>query len=149
KQTKEPLTGATVQIAGTTTGTVADVDGNYTLTLSNGTYTIEVKYIGYKTLRMNEGKVKADATLNFELEVDAQTLDAVTVVARKDLVGEKAFMEERQKATLAIEKMGAEDIALKGISNVQDGVKKIAGIYIASAGQLIVGGLGERYSTTT
>ena len=69
KQTKEPLTGATVQIAGTTTGTVADVDGNYTLTLSNGTYTIEVKYIGYKTLRMNEVKVKADATLNFELEV--------------------------------------------------------------------------------
>ena len=57
KQTKEPLTGATVQIAGTTTGTVADVDGNYTLTLSNGTYTIEVKYIGYKTLRMNEVKV--------------------------------------------------------------------------------------------
>ena len=54
KQTKEPLTGATVQIAGTTTGTVADVDGNYTLTLSNGTYTIEVKYIGYKTLRMND-----------------------------------------------------------------------------------------------
>ena len=103
KQTKEPLTGATVQIAGTTTGTVADVEGNYTLTLSNGTYTIEVKYIGYKTLRMNEVKVKANATLNFELEVDAQTLDAVTVVARKNLEGEKALLQERQKATLAIE----------------------------------------------
>ena len=94
KQTREPLTGATVQIAGTTTGTVADVDGNYTLTLSNGTYTIEVKYIGYKTLRMNEVKVKANATLNFELEVDAQTLDAVTVVARKNLEGEKALLQE-------------------------------------------------------
>ena len=147
KQTKEPLTGATVQIAGTTTGTVADVDGNYTLTLSNGTYTIEVKYIGYKTLRMNEVKVKADATLNFELEVDAQTLDAVTVVARKNLEGEKALLQERQKATLAIENMGAKEMTLKGISNVQDGVKKITGISIASAGQLIVRGLGDRYST--
>ena len=28
KQTREPLTGATIQIAGTTQGTVADVDGN-------------------------------------------------------------------------------------------------------------------------
>ena len=149
KQTKEPLTGATVQIAGTTTGTVADVEGNYTLTLSNGTYTIEVKYIGYKTLRMNEVKVKADATLNFELEVDAQTLDAVTVVARKNLEGEKALLQERQKATLAIENMGAKEMTLKGISNVQDGVKKITGISIASAGQLIVRGLGDRYSTTT
>ena len=31
KQTREPLTGATIQIAGTTQGTVADVDGNYCL----------------------------------------------------------------------------------------------------------------------
>ena len=28
KQTKEPLTGATVQIAGTSRGAVADIDGN-------------------------------------------------------------------------------------------------------------------------
>ena len=83
KQTKEPLTGATVQVTGSATGAVADLNGNYTLTLNNGTYTLEVKYIGYKTFRMNEVKIKTDATLNFELEVDAQTLDAVTVVARR------------------------------------------------------------------
>ena len=35
-------------------------------------------------------------------------------------------------------------MTLKGISNVQDGVKKITGISIASAGQLIVRGLGDR-----
>lgn len=45
--------------------------------------------------------------------------------------------------------MGAKEMTLKGISNVQDGVKKITGISIASAGQLIVRGLGDRYSTTT
>ncbi|MCE8588176.1 TonB-dependent receptor [Bacteroides fragilis] len=149
KQTKEPLTGATVQVTGSATGAVADLNGNYTLTLNNGTYTLEVKYIGYKTFRMNEVKIKTDATLNFELEVDAQTLDAVTVVARKNLEGEKALLQERQKATLAIENMGAKEMTLKGISNVQDGVKKITGISIASAGQLIVRGLGDRYSTTT
>ena len=31
KQTKEPLTGATIQITGTALGVVADIDGNYTL----------------------------------------------------------------------------------------------------------------------
>ena len=31
KQTREPLTGATIQIAGTTQGTVADVDGKLLL----------------------------------------------------------------------------------------------------------------------
>lgn len=39
KQTKEPLTGATVQVTGSATGAVADLNGNYTLTLNNGTYT--------------------------------------------------------------------------------------------------------------
>ena len=40
-------------------------------------------------------------------------------------------------------------MSIKGISNVEEGVKKITGISIASAGQLIVRGLGDRYSTTT
>ena len=31
KQTKEPLTGATIQVLGSTVGAVADLDGNYTL----------------------------------------------------------------------------------------------------------------------
>lgn len=56
---------------------------------------------------------------------------------------------ERQKATVAIENLGAKEMSVKGISNVQEGVKKITGISIASAGQLIVRGLGDRYSTTT
>lgn len=33
RQTKEPLTGATVQVSGTAQGAVADLDGNYTLEL--------------------------------------------------------------------------------------------------------------------
>ena len=40
-------------------------------------------------------------------------------------------------------------MSLKGIGNVEEGVKKITGSSIASAGQLIVRGLGDRYSTTT
>ena len=39
-------------------------------------------------------------------------------------------------------------MAVKGISNVEEGVKKITGISVASAGQLIVRGLGDRYSIT-
>ena len=87
--------------------------------------------------------------LNFEMESDAQALSEVSVVVRKNLEGERALSMERQKATVAIENLGAKEMSVKGISNVQEGVKKITGISIASAGQLIVRGLGDRYSTTT
>ena len=149
KQTKEPLTGATIQITGTAQGVVADIDGNYTLNVNDGTYTITVRYIGYKDILLNSIKVKAETLLNFEMESDAQTLGEVSVVAKKNLEGERALQMERQKATLAIENLGAKEMSIKGISNVEEGVKKITGISIASAGQLIVRSLGDRYSTTT
>ena len=149
KQTKEPLTGATIQITGTAQGVVADINGNYTLNVNDGTYTITVRYIGYKDILLNSIKVKAETLLNFEMESDAQALGEVSVVAKKNLEGERALQMERQKATLAIENLGAKEMSIKGISNVEEGVKKITGISIASAGQLIVRGLGDRYSTTT
>lgn len=125
KQTREPLTGATVQIVGTTQGAIADMDGNYSLNVTNGIYTLSIKYIGYKDIVVNNVKSgKADVVLNFELESDAQTLGEVSVVARKNLEGERALQMERRKATLAIENIGSKEMSIKGISNVEEGVKK-------------------------
>lgn len=149
KQTKEPLTGATVQIAGTSRGAVADIDGNYVLEAKSGIYTLTVKYIGYKDLILSAIKVDGEILLNFEMDSDAQTLNEVAVTAKKNLEGERALQMERQKATLSIENLGAKEMGIKGISNVEEGVKKITGISITSAGQLIVRGLGDRYSATT
>ena len=150
RQTKEPLTGATVQIEGMTRGAVADIDGNYLLDIEPGNYQLTIRYVGYKDIRKGDVKVSpAGLVLNFEMESDAQMLGEVAVVARKNLEGERALQMERQKATLAIENLGAKEMSIKGISNVEEGVKKITGISIADAGQLIVRGLGDRYSTTT
>ena len=149
KQTKEPLTGATVQVAGSTQGAVADIDGRYTLPLPDGVYNLVVRYVGYVDINASQVKISGETVLNFEMETDAQTLGEVSVVAKKNLEGERALQVERQKATLAIENLGAKEMSLKGIGNVQEGVKQITGISIAESGQLIVRGLGDRYSSTT
>ncbi|MEM0991786.1 MAG: TonB-dependent receptor [Bacteroidota bacterium] len=41
------LIGASIAIEGTSMGTVTDLDGNYTLSLSDGTYNLVVTYTGY------------------------------------------------------------------------------------------------------
>lgn len=151
KVSKEPLIGATIQIIGTETGTITDFDGNFVFNdLTEGKdYQIEIKYISYKPLRTII-KVSPDTPdMVYELDADTQVLADVTITARKNLEGDKALLQERQKAVFAIENMGAKEMGMKGVSNVSDGVKKITGISIASAGQLIVRGLGDRYSTTT
>ncbi len=81
------------------------------------------------------------------LRIVTMRYSEVSVVAKKNLEGERALQMERQKATLAIENPGAKEMSIKGISNVEEGVKKITGISIASAGQLIVRGLGDRFLT--
>ena len=45
----EPVIGANVSVVGSSTGTVTDIDGLYTLKMSAGESTVEVSYIGYTT----------------------------------------------------------------------------------------------------
>ena len=148
---QEPLMGAAVRISGTNIAVATDFDGKFNIRgLKKGTYTLEVTYVSFFSQKQ-ELKVPEKGTVeaNFTLEPDNKQLDEITVVAHKKLELESALLAERKQAVLAIENLGASEMSIKGISNVQDGVKKISGISIADAGQLVVRGLGDRYSTTT
>ena len=163
--TGEPLIGAAVMIEGTTTGVISDVDGSYSLPLPEGTHTLSVSYMGYTTIELNvtvgpdgSGTVQAsdetslamtDKGLVIYMAPDSQALADAVVTARKNLESLQALQNERIQSGFAIENMGAKEMSIKGISNAQESVAKLSGISIASAGQLIVRGLGDRYSTTT
>ena len=164
--TGETLIGAAILIEGTTEGAVTDLDGAYTLPLEAGSYDLSVSYIGYKTLSLDvtikpdgSGEVEAEdptslaygdeGGLTIYLEPDNEALKNAVVTARKNLESLQALQNERIMSGFAIENMGAKEMSIKGISNAQESVAKLSGISIASAGQLIVRGLGDRYSTTT
>lgn len=148
--TGEVLIGASVHIKGTLIGTITDIDGNFSISdLTDGKYTAVISYIFYKTEEVDV-EVSPDSPIhNIVMEMDGEQLDAVVVTARKNLENERFLQMERMNSTIAIENIGAKEMSIKGISNVQEGVKKITGISVASAGQLIVRGLGDRYSLTT
>ena len=163
--TGEPLIGAGILIEGTTEGTVTDVDGSYVLALPEGTHSLSVSYIGYLTVNLTvtvnpdgTGTVRAsedtsismtDSGLMIYMAPDSEALADAVVTARKNLESLQALQNERIRSGFAIESMGAREMSIKGISNAQESVAKLSGISIASAGQLIVRGLGDRYSTTT
>lgn len=148
RSNNEALIGATIQVIGTTKGTVTDFNGHYILEINPGTFTLKIKYVGYKDFQQ-EVEVTGNNEYNFSLDSDEQTLGEVMVIARKNLESKNALLQERKAASIAIENMGAKEMTIKGLSTVQDGVKKISGISIADEGQIIVRGMGDRYSTTT
>lgn len=71
----EPLIGATVQVKGTTTGTVTDFDGRYSIEVS-GNDVLIVRYVGYKEMEIPVG---SETTIDFELQ-STTTLDEIIVV---------------------------------------------------------------------
>lgn len=147
--TKEPLIGATVQVAGTTVGAITDIDGRFEIKdIKSKACTLIVQYVSYQSQEVLVER-SGEEELVIALSPDNQQLDEVTVVAKKNLENERTLMMERQKSSVAIENLGAKEMSAKGISNVEEGVKKITGVSVASAGQIIVRGLGDRYSTTT
>ena len=66
----EPIIGVTVLEEGTTSGTVTDIDGNYTLTVSGPEAVLTFSYIGLESVSRpvgNEGVVNVTLTENAEL----------------------------------------------------------------------------------
>ena len=149
KSNSQPLIGVAIVVDGTTHGTSTDVDGRFELPLEKGRYRIVVSYISYRTQQLDIEVKETMPEMRIEMEPESQELSAVTVKTRKNLESERILQRERMASEIAVENMGAKEMALKGISNVQEGVKKLTGISIASSGQLIVRGLGDRYSITT
>ena len=80
KETREPLTGATVQVAGTSLGAVADIDGNYQLNLRPGNYTLQVSYVGYRTETRDVAVTQANLVLNFELGPDTEVIPPIEML---------------------------------------------------------------------
>ncbi|WP_154854965.1 SusC/RagA family TonB-linked outer membrane protein [Cyclobacterium xiamenense] len=84
----EPLPGASITLLGTTTGTVTDIDGNYTISVPDGA-TLVFSYIGYESKTVEVG---TQTTLNITLLQDASSLEEVVVVGygtvkKSDLTG--------------------------------------------------------------
>ena len=54
KKDRQPLIGATVQVAGTGVKAITDIDGKFSLNgLKAGKYSITVNYISYKTVTLD------------------------------------------------------------------------------------------------
>ena len=79
----EPLIGANI-VLNTGIGASTNLDGEYTISTEPGTYTVDFKYVGYKTetktISLSAGEVK---TINLTLNPSINQLDDVVVSASK------------------------------------------------------------------
>ena len=75
--TGEPIIGGTIYVAGSSDGTITDIDGTYELNQVSSTDSLTISYVGYLTKTV---AVNGRSVINVNLSVDNVQLDEVVVV---------------------------------------------------------------------
>ncbi len=135
----ESLIGASVMIAGTSSGTVTDIEGNYTVANVPKNGTLRVSYIGYKSEDVAVGgRTRIDVTL----KPDNAQLDEAIVVGYA--VGSKRTVSG------AIDRVKKEDMNKGVITGPAEALKgKVAGVVISQSGGDPMGSTNIRVRGTT
>lgn len=104
-QNGEPIIGANVIVKGSTTGTITDLDGNYSIEASSSDILL-ISYIGYNT---KEIAVKNQSTVDIKLVEDTQNLDEVVVVGYG--------VQKKVNLTGAVAQVTAKELENRPVSN--------------------------------
>lgn len=116
-----PLPGVNVLVKGTTSGTVTDLDGNFSIQVAQG-QTLVFSFVGYDTQEILVGN---QTNLNVLLMIDARTMNEVVVVgygtqSRRDLTG-------------SVGSVKGEDINRMPVASVDNALQgRAAGVFVQS-----------------
>ena len=126
----DPLIGATVAVKGTSSGTVTDIEGKYSLEVSDSDSVLVFSFIGYETRQTQIGN---RTSIDMPLFSAVESLGEVVVTA---------LGIERDKLALgyAIQEVGGEDLGDVRESNFVNLLSgKVAGVNIAAGGTGMTG----------
>ncbi|NHM06695.1 TonB-dependent receptor [Flavobacterium sp. CYK-4] len=138
---------ANAAIKGSTIGTQTDENGKYSLSVAAGNYTLVLSFLGYENVEVPVNvKAGETITVNRALGSGSYKLEDVVVKATGSREKETALLLDQKKAVEIKQSIGAQEMARKGVSNVQEGLTKITGVSKTESRGLFVRGLEERYN---
>ncbi len=148
------LPGANVIIVGTTTGTAADLQGNYTISrVAPGTYMVRASYLGYQEKEL-EVTVQSNRTVvvDFALQESVPQLDAVLVYGEMTRGQAKSLNEQKNSPNIK-NVVSSEQFLLFPDRNAAETAARIPGIsvsYDQGEGEVItIRGIGPEYNSLT
>ena len=124
----EPVSFASVYLKGTSKGTSANIDGRFTLKVSQGTVTLVVKAIGYKSIE-HTLETAQSTTANLTMSSEAYTLQGVTIFANAEdpAYGIMRHVISNRKRHLTEVKEFSCSVYIKGLQKLVGAPKKFFG----------------------
>ncbi len=148
----ETLIGVTVVLkSNRSIGITTDLDGNYSLKLSDSTaQTIVVSYISYQSTEASVHPLHNEVIVkDFVLTESSQALVEIEVVA-KSTKANNYYMENLKKnSSNSIDYISSETMKKTGDANVNSAIARVSGVATNNSGFITVRGIGDRYVLTT
>ncbi|HMP99800.1 MAG TPA: carboxypeptidase-like regulatory domain-containing protein, partial [Cyclobacteriaceae bacterium] len=120
-----PLPGVNILLKGTSTGTVSDANGNFSINVTGDAAVLVVSYIGYQTQEVTVG---SRTMVDISLRSDARQLSEVIVTAF-------GIEQEKKALTFAAQEVGATEIMQSREQNIVDALNaKVAGVQVVRQG---------------
>lgn len=124
----EPVIGASVQVKGTTSGTITDIDGAFTLNAATGNL-LTFSYLGYQIVQQ---KVTG-STLKITLKESAVAVDEVVVTAL-------GIKKEKKALAYAVTELKGDDVNRVKVANLATGLAgKVAGVNVTKPASGVMG----------
>ncbi|MCF8307833.1 MAG: TonB-dependent receptor [Bacteroidales bacterium] len=150
-ETGESLVGVTVLQKGSNNGTVTDLDGKFSLKVEAGTHNIQLSYVSFQTVTIEDVEVKpGEVTVlnDLRLRESNKELEEVTVTAEAIRSSESALTTVKRKSASLMDGISAEKIRKIGDATAAEAVKRVTGVTVEDGKYVYVRGLGDRYSKT-
>ena len=150
KNSKETLIGAVISVEGTDVKAVTDIDGNFKLDgLKNGKYTLYIKYVGYKTQKIDGVQVTDASTadgLTIKMQPDEQQLKEVTVTAVEKRNTDAAMIQVAKNSPVIVSNVSAQEISRTQDTNAGEVIRRVPGVSLIDDKFVMVRGLSQRYN---
>ena len=118
-ENKIPMIGVSVIEKGTHNGTMTDIDGNWSMEVTEGAV-LEFSYIGYTSVEL-----PAAAGMNLQMEVDTRILEEVVVVGYG--------VQKKSSLTGSVSQVKAEDMEARTITSAGQALQgKTSGVQVLS-----------------
>ena len=107
----EPLAGVNIMVKGTTTGTMSDPDGKYSLDVPGPASVLEFSFVGFKSQDVTVGN---QAVINVTLLADTESLDEVVFVGYGT--------QKKVTVTGSVSSVSGDDLKVSPTTNLSNGM---------------------------
>lgn len=150
-ETLESIEGVTVVFREVNLETVTDGNGNFSVDIPAGTYSISLIHSDYSTRTIDSIEIKEsqEQKLDISLTPSAITLDAINIFASNEVRvqgGVANLIEETKNSGVMLNLIGSEQMSKSGDSDAASALGRVTGLSIVDGRYVYVRGMGERYS---